>query len=272
VILTRGYGVDSLTMARAKARLAQFVSLFSRRRVPRLLELFFGPSWLRPTAVAGALLSALALLSPGLVISQSPTPLEREVNGQTLVSRSLPSVDLSFSSEFRYVGGQRFVLYQVADAEQHFFVDADENKRVRRFFWVQFEHFLPSNGGHYDYKPLRQTKIGDLTFIYDSKLYADYAGLKPSPDSDGARGRELLAKAGFTLPQSAARVRLIHLPVTDMRSELMIIYLESTTRERLPDGAKAEMPADDEFPQWSEFLLTHLRESLKIERRERQVK
>jgi hypothetical protein len=135
----------------------------SKLRNPlRLLDIQDGPYGVRPPG------SPSTRLAPDLWLFHESTNRKRSL-------RSLPSVDLSFSSDFRYAGGQRFVLYQIADAEQHFLVDADENKRVRRFFWVQFEHFLPSNREHYDYKPLRQTTIDDLTFICDSKLYADYA-------------------------------------------------------------------------------------------------
>jgi len=49
---------------------------------------------------------------------------ERVVTGQVIHSRSLPAADLNFDSHFKYAGGQRFELYGVADAEQHFFVDA----------------------------------------------------------------------------------------------------------------------------------------------------
>jgi hypothetical protein len=45
--------------------------------------------------------------------------LTRTVSGNDLVSNDDPSVVLRFGPEFRYVGGQKFVLYGVADGEQH---------------------------------------------------------------------------------------------------------------------------------------------------------
>src|SRR4051794_17699285 len=43
-----------------------------------------------------------------------------------------------------YAGGDRFVLYGVADCEIHVFVEADAQRHVRRLYWVQFEAYLPS--------------------------------------------------------------------------------------------------------------------------------
>ena len=58
---------------------------------------------------------------------------------------------------------------------------------VRKFYWVQFEHFLPTNQLTYGYAPTRTAEIGDFRFIYDVKSFSDYAAMQTSePASDGA--------------------------------------------------------------------------------------
>lgn len=218
-------------------------------------------------ATGFTLLTALAITFPEWAACQVPPEMERQVKGQLLFSRSLPNVKLTFAASFHYVGGQRFLLYGVADAEQHFFADADEKGRVRRFYWIQFEHFLPGNNEYYRYKPTHVNRIGELRFICDTKLYSDFAGLTPEAESDGARARRLISNAGFSLPQAAIRIRLIHLPEADRRSELMIIYGEALTPDRLPAGVGKETAADESFPQWPKIALQRARASLKIERR-----
>src|SRR5262249_39908043 len=52
--------------------------------------------------------------------------LERTLKDQVLISTRMPAVRLTFEKDFKYVGGQAFILYGVARAEQHFFVDADD--------------------------------------------------------------------------------------------------------------------------------------------------
>src|ERR1700733_7336069 len=48
--------------------------------------------------------------------------LQREVQGQTITSKELPAVELTFGKNFQYLGGQVVNLYGNADAEQHLFV------------------------------------------------------------------------------------------------------------------------------------------------------
>ncbi|HEU4929285.1 MAG TPA: hypothetical protein VFU38_05595, partial [Candidatus Krumholzibacteria bacterium] len=45
----------------------------------------------------------------------------RTVNGQVLTSTAMPAVAIEFDEEFKYAGTQSFVLYDVANCEQHFF-------------------------------------------------------------------------------------------------------------------------------------------------------
>src|SRR5437762_9691363 len=74
-----------------------------------------------------------------------PTPpVERQVNAQTIVSNQLPAADLTFADGFRYVGSQVVSLHGTADAEQHLFVRGASTGPVDRFYWVQFEHYLPT--------------------------------------------------------------------------------------------------------------------------------
>src|ERR1041385_2100696 len=95
-----------------------------------------------------------AFLSAILFTQSADVPLTRHVHGQVLVSGSGPAIQITFGPRFKYVGAQRFTLYGVAEAEQHFFVQAGADGRIERFFWLQFEHYLPGNNHHYDYSEL----------------------------------------------------------------------------------------------------------------------
>lgn len=219
---------------------------------------------MRAMTILRGLGAALALMTAGL--AQTDLPVQRSVQGNVLSSDSKPRVTVTFDSAFHYAGSQRFELYHVADAEQHFFVDADPGHQVRRFYWLQFEHYLPDNDHHYTYSPKHVIEIGGLSFIADTRIYTDYTALLPSPDSDGAKGRALLAAKLLKLPTAAIRARLIHLPDRDNRSELMIIYLEALAPGQLPPDAKNEMPAEDQFPALSARVLEHATAGLRIAR------
>jgi hypothetical protein len=191
-------------------------------------------------------------------------PVQRQVRDQTIISKELPSADLTFGKDFQHVGGQVVNLYGNADAEQHLFVKATGSGSVQGFYWVQFEHFLPTNQYTYDYKPDRTTDIGGLQFIYDVKSFTDYTVTLRDPRSDGAAIASLLARHNLAFPKRAARVRMFHLPTPDRRTELMIIYGEA-----VPDGS--QLPAGDDgvhlnevSPEAAKVFLEHARQGLTI--------
>jgi hypothetical protein len=150
----------------------------------------------------------------------------RTVNGQELVSTQEPAVRLKFDKAFKYAGSQTFVLYEVANAEQHFFVDADKDGRIKRLYWIQFEGYLPGNTHTYDYKSEKKVDIGGLNFFADA--YARNVKLNPGrANSDGSRGRDFLQAKGFRMASDEIIMqRLVHLTDETKRSELMIIYME----------------------------------------------
>src|SRR5262249_25010023 len=53
----------------------------------------------------------------------APLPaVQRNVQGQTIISNELPAADLTFTPDFQYIGAQVVNLYGNALAEQHLFV------------------------------------------------------------------------------------------------------------------------------------------------------
>ncbi|HEY0367392.1 MAG TPA: hypothetical protein VGC73_13050 [Pyrinomonadaceae bacterium] len=152
--------------------------------------------------------------------------ISRKVNGQELVSTQQPAVRLKFDKAFKYAGTQSFVLYDVANAEQHFFVDADKEGRIKRLYWIQFEGYLPSNTHTYDYDSEKKVDIGGLNFFADA--FARNVKLNPGrANSDGNRGRAFVQAKGFRMASDEIMMqRLVHLTDATNRNELMIIYAE----------------------------------------------
>lgn len=185
------------------------------------------------------------LLFPIVITAQTTAdkPL-RMVKNRVLTSKEMPAVNLKFGKDFKYAGGHQFILYGVARAEQHFFIDAGKDGLVKRMYWVQFEGYLPGNTHAYDYRVTKSVDIGGLDFIADA--YARNIRANPGrPDSDGAATRNFLAQRGYRLGSDEIIFqRLVHLIGTDKRNELMVIYLEDMsalglTSADLADGGKA---------------------------------
>jgi hypothetical protein len=180
-------------------------------------------------ACAAAQQTAAPQPSPASSPAPSASPEQlRAVKGQVLTSPAMPAASIEFDKDFKYVGGHSFILYDVARAEQHFFVDADKDGRVKRFYWVQFEGYLPSNTHAYDYKQKvpRTVNVGGLEFIADASPRNMKAN--PSrPDSDGARARAFLESKGYRMAgDDILMQRLVHLVDEAKRNELMVIYIE----------------------------------------------
>lgn len=173
----------------------------------------------------------LLLLAPSILGAQSaPT---REVRGDTLVSHADPATTFVFSKPFGFAGNQTIDILKVAGADQYFFIDAAEDQSIRRFYWVQFEHYYPSNDHTYDFSSmnLKPVPVGRLEFIGDVRVRNNYFTMDKRPGSDSQAAVTFLREKGFKVDGTFATLRLFHLPDTTRRRELMIIY-----GERVPEG------------------------------------
>jgi hypothetical protein len=191
----------------------------------------------------------------------------RSVRGQVLTSTEMPAVRLEFDKEFKYVGTQNFILYDVARAEQHFFVDADRQGRIKRFYWVQFEGYLPSNTHAYNYKVNKMVNIGGFDFIADA-YPRNLKGNLGRPDSDGNRARAFLESKGYRMSSDdIMSQRLVHLVGGAKRNELMIIYTEDLSEMGLTAGELgAEGRAAARWPEISKGLLERAEKGIKVRR------
>lgn len=211
--------------------------------------------------------SASAAIARPRVIQQEMRSVEAMVQGQVLTSNGMPSVRMKFDQGFKYAGTQSFVLYEVAHAEQHFFVDADKTGRIKRMYWIQFEGYLESNNHTYKYPVTKSVRLAGLDFIADA--YARNIKANPGrPDSDGNRARTFLESKGYRMASDEVMSqRLVHLVDERKRSELMIIYLEDLARMGVTaaDLAK-DGKAAARWSQVSDELLERALKSMEVSR------
>ena len=211
--------------------------------------------------LVGSCLLALLLAT----FAQTNPPVTRTVSGQVLTSKDMPAVRLEFDKAFKYVGAQSFVLYNVANAEQHFFVDADKDGGIKRLYWVQFEGYLPTNTNSYNYKSPKIVKHGGFDFFADS--YArSLKGDLGRPDSDGNRARAFLSAKGLRMAGTEyMSQRLVHLVDEAKRNELMVIYIEDLSGTGLTAADLAEGgSARARWNEMAEGLLDRALKNMKI--------
>jgi hypothetical protein len=215
----------------------------------------------------GTALGTFAARSSSSATQQTAPPPARTVKGEVLTSTAMPALGLEFGKEFKYVGNQDFILYNVARAEQHFFVDADKQGRIKRLYWVQFEGYLPDNTHTYGYKANKIVNLGGLDFIAD----AGARNLKANPgrpDSDSARARAFLESKGYRLASDEVlSQRLVHLVDEAKRNELMIIYMEDLGATGLSaSDLSAGGRAASQWDELAKQLLERAVKSMKVRR------
>lgn len=202
-------------------------------------------------------------LLTGLACGQVESP-ERTVEGTAVVSHRDPKARVELPRASQYVGADRWILYAMDDCEMHAFVETDEQKHVRRLYWVQFEAYLPSRPElKHRYNSPRHARLGGLDFYVDTWLWKK--GDKVTPGSDEEHLLALLRSKGYSMPHSMMEVRLVHL--MDMkRKELMVIYGEDLaatgyTAEQLQEGGQAH----DRWPAIQGQLLQRAEQKIHIE-------
>ncbi len=193
------------------------------------------------------------------------TDLSRTVQGNTLISDHDPPAILRFDPSYRYLGGQKFILYGVADTEQHFFAETTEDDVLKSLYWVQYEAYLPGKFYSYDYDDSRlRVTLGELEFFTDAEAVSFDPDRKRKQGTDGARAREFLATKGYQLPPDWAYARLVYLTDETRKKELMIIFVDDLERYGLAAEELLEGGSTDRWPEIERAHLDRIRATLEV--------
>lgn len=185
------------------------------------------------------------------------TGLARTVSGNDLISEHDPAATLRFDPAYRYIGGQKFLLYGNAVTEQHFFVETTADDKLESVYWVQYEAYLPNKPYTYNYddSPLQVT-LGDYVFQTDTDVFAFDPNRKRRRGTDGAMARQFLASRGYSYPGEVVYARLVYLTDASRNKELMIIFMDDLARHGL---SAAELQEDGaNFARRPEVERAHL--------------
>jgi len=164
----------------------------------------------------------------------------RLVKRQVLTSTSLPPIRIKFDKAFKYVGSQSFILYDRAQVEQHFFVNADKQKRIKRMYMMQFEGYLPNIKATYDYPVTKTVTLGGQTYIVNSEGIPNVpAVLKQNPQSDVTRAASFLDSKGYRISESIMFQRFVRLVDDAKRNEFILLYVEDTATGAFAENEKA---------------------------------
>lgn len=183
--------------------------------------------------------SIILLLLCGIVSVPAQTQTRR-VKGHTLTSTNLPAIRVRFDKRFKYVGSQRFILYDRAQVEQYFFVDADKEHHIKRMYMLQFEGYLPNIEGAYNYPVTKTLDLGGQTYIVNAESIPNLpAVLKQNSQSDIARAASFLEGKGYRVNASIMFQRFVRLVDEAKRNEFILLYVEDAGAGAPPEKDKA---------------------------------
>lgn len=185
------------------------------------------------------LLALLMVVGMGGAASaqEPPRTIAGRIEANRVIHPGPPALAIRLPAAATYVGSERFALYGVADCEIHVFVEADSARRIHRFYWVQFESYLPSRpDARYNYgeSDRRMELWGAAAWVRPFLIDTTRV---PRAGSDTERVRAILEGAGYRAPPQMLAVRTIRL-LDDPegtgygRNELMLIYAEDLGESR----------------------------------------
>lgn len=189
---------------------------------------------------------------------------ERKVEGDLIISKRDPTVEIQLPKSAQYVGADRWILYDIADCELHAFLEADAQQNVQRLYWVQFEGYVPTRPElKHTYDSPQHTQIGGMDFFVDTWVRANNE--PTTAGSDREHIEALIRARGYKMPPGMMYVRLVHLLDEQKRKELMIIYGEDaaatgSTAADLHEGGKDY----DRWPQIAKSLVERAQQKIVI--------
>jgi hypothetical protein len=185
----------------------------------------------------------LAFAAVSLRAGTSEPPPRRFVDGQELVSTSLPAIRVKVAPAFQYVGTFHFNIRSVAEGDRYVFVDADGGQ-VKRMFIAQFEGFLPSNRETYNYSFKDALVLGGHRFKHNTFAFSKRADESQNPKDEGVLTAEFLRDRDYRVDDELMWSRFVTVPDKERRHELILFYIENvkSTGSALADFYKQDKP------------------------------
>ena len=191
--------------------------------------------------------------------SQKVSMMERRVDGQTVISESLPKVKVKIDPSFKYLGRVEMDAMQgKAKAEQFIFGEVKEGK-LEKAVVVHFEHALPTNDFTFGYPRLKMVKLGNYEFLNQTWAIKDYQLLKNKEVKALFDSKNLQTEADWLM------TRYVRVVDEAKKHELILFYLEAASSVSIPvedlmEGGKS----NDKWQQIAQNLIERSNQAFSI--------
>ncbi len=147
--------------------------------------------------------------------------------GQTLTSRSNPSLVLRINRLFKPIQPLAFPIESLTNVDRRVFVDCDDTATVRRLVIVQFETVQHGSTFRFLYPPRPPAALGNQTYRFSAYVHDDQAEAAKYPAKEAALTRNLLVSKGYKVPRLFRVARLARVADQGGMSEVIIFYMEN---------------------------------------------
>ncbi len=180
-----------------------------------------------------------------LISSFGQATTSRRVEGNVLISDSLPSIRIQVDQAFHFLGSFPFQIQNIAAGHRFVFVDAD-NQKVRRMFIAQFESILPESTEIYRYNFDNAIPLGGFRFRHNTFAFSFEQDVKENPHKESALTKDFLHKKNYDFPDEWMASRFLALGDESRIHEMILFYMESvdSTGHTIKEFYDGDTPTD----------------------------
>jgi hypothetical protein len=150
----------------------------------------------------------------------------RAIQGDTILSPSLPRLGVRISSDFIYIGDVQYIARDSFHVEEFIFLSLNSIGHVTRLLLVHFEGFLDNREGKYEYLTRPAVSLDGEDYLYDIQFIDLQDYLSQRPNSDLAHAADYIRQRSYTFAGDYTFQRFIRAVGEEQRDEFVILYLE----------------------------------------------
>lgn len=182
----------------------------------------------------------------------------RAIQGDTILSPSLPRLGVRISPDFIYLGDVQYLARDSFHVEEFIFISLNSIGHVTRLLLVHFEGFLDNREGIYEYLPRPTISLDGEGYLYEIQFINLQDYLSQQPDSDIAHAADYIRQRSYTFAGDFTLQRFMRAVGDERRDEIVILYLE---RNENPAYTPEDLQAN---PDLAAQLQQHALESFAI--------
>jgi hypothetical protein len=174
----------------------------------------------------------------------------RAMEGDTILSPTLPRLGIRISSDFIYLGDLQYIARETYYVEEFIFLNPSGIGHVKQLLLVHFSGFLENKEGAYQNRPHPTIHLDEDDYQHELRFIDINEYLTRYSESDLAHAADYVHQRAYTLAGDMVYHRFSRLVSADKRNQFIIAYLENnpdpqlTTAELDKDPLRAQTLLD----------------------------